>query len=56
MVDEQPGRSSRLLRWVVIVLVALAVLAILFLWVFPQVEAYLEDPTLGAIVSAAGRG
>ena len=58
--DEQAqrSRSSRIVRWLVILVVALAVLALLFLVVFPWVEAYLENPTLGAAVgvSAAGRG
>ena len=58
--DEQAerSRSSRIVRWLVILVVALAVLALLFLVVFPWVEAYLENPTLGAAagVSAVGRG
>lgn len=54
--QTERSRSSRIVRWLVILVVALAVLALLFLVVFPWVEAYLEDPTLGATVSAAGRG
>ena len=49
MSEEQGGsRRSRLLRALAIVVVAVAVLWLLFTQVFPRVERYLEDPTLEA--------
>lgn len=56
--SEEPGgsRTSRLLRALLIVVVAVAVLWLLFTQVFPRVERYLEDPTLETAVSDAGRG
>ncbi len=46
------------LRIGLIVVLAVVVLYVLFTVVFPWVETYLEDPTVGAaaILSAAGRG
>jgi hypothetical protein len=48
-VSEEPSssRGTRTLRALVIVLVTLVVLWLLFTQVFPRVERYLDDPTLG---------
>lgn len=62
MVSEEPGgsRRSRLLRALLIVLVAIVVLWLLFTQVFPRVERYLEDPTLEAgravVLTVSGDG
>lgn len=48
MVQEGAGRGTRLLRALAIVVLAVLVLYVLFFHVFPRVERYLEDPTLGS--------
>lgn len=58
MSEEQGGsRRARLLRALLIVVVAVLVLWLLFTQVFPRVERYLEDPTLEAVAveGAIGR-
>lgn len=42
-------RGTRLLRALVILVVTVFVLWLLFFHVFPRVEGYLEDPTLGLV-------
>lgn len=61
--DPQPpagrSRSARIGRALLVVVVAVAVLWLLFTQVFPRVERYLEDPTLGVavpVVTPAGHG
>jgi fatty acid desaturase len=58
--EKRQRRGVRLLRALVILVVALVVLWLLFFHVFPWVERYLEDPTIGALataaLTAAGRG
>jgi hypothetical protein len=51
-VGEDTGGGRRLLRALGIILLALVVLWLLFTQVFPRVERYLEDPTLGSAAPA----
>lgn len=49
MNDEGRTRMPRAVRIVLLVLLAAAVLVLLFTVVFPWVESNMEDPTLGAL-------
>ena len=49
MTDEDRTRMPRAVRIVLLVLLAAAVLVVLFTVVFPWVERNMEDPTLGAV-------
>lgn len=52
MSDRDEGSGKRILRAVAYAALALLVLYLLFFHIFPRVEAYLEDPTLGAPATA----
>lgn len=49
--DPPPRPVGRVLRSVLIVLLALAVVVVLFTQVFPRVERLLDQPTLGSAAS-----
>lgn len=53
MNEERSGGRNRAARIGGIILLAVVVIYLLFTQVFPRVEGYLEDPTLGAPPTAA---
>lgn len=47
--EARSGGMPRPVKWLLLLVLAAVVIVILFTVVFPEVEKYFEDPTLGAL-------